>query len=183
MGKKGQAAAPEAVEDPTDDEEEREVDAPLPPEAASKILESLDWQVCVMPSTRQRYFYSKTRRQARVQPPYHSILGLEEANFRNLTKDDLWKAFFEKRVQYKRREANGSLSEELENSSDQVDWDLVMEAFHVLSGHEARSAYEQGNLANHAQRQLLGLRVMHEARVQEEQRRQAKEAVAVEDHE
>eukprot|EP00439_Symbiodinium_sp_Y106_P018495 s4578_g2.t1 len=78
MGKKGQAAAPEAVEDPTDDEEEREVDAPLPPEAASKILESLDWQVCVMPSTRQRYFYSKTRRQARVQPPYHSILGLED---------------------------------------------------------------------------------------------------------
>ncbi|CAE7238926.1 unnamed protein product [Symbiodinium natans] len=102
----------------------------------------------------------------------------QESNFKSLTKDDLWQAFFTKRMMYKRREANGSLSEELKDADDQVDWDLVMEAFRVLSGHEARSAYEQGNLAAHAQRQLLGLRVMHEARVQEEERRRAKEEEA-----
>ena len=31
-----------------------------------------------MPALGQQYFYSKSRRQARVQPPYHSILGLED---------------------------------------------------------------------------------------------------------
>eukprot|EP00913_Durusdinium_trenchii_P034361 g32146.t1 len=50
----------------------------LPPEAASKILQDLDWEVCVMPAQKQRYFYSKSRREARYQPPYHSILGLED---------------------------------------------------------------------------------------------------------
>eukprot|EP00435_Cladocopium_sp_Y103_P000349 s2967_g1.t1 len=77
MGKKGKDAAPETVEDP-DEEEEREATPEAPPEAASRILKDLDWEVCVMPALNQRYFYSKSRRQARIQPPYHSILGLEE---------------------------------------------------------------------------------------------------------
>eukprot|EP00434_Breviolum_minutum_P010638 symbB.v1.2.009384.t1/scaffold595.1/size183375/6 len=79
MGKKGKDAPPETVEDPPE-EEEREVAPELPSEAASSILKELDWEVCMMPALGQRYFYSKSRRQARVQPPYHSILGLQEAS-------------------------------------------------------------------------------------------------------
>lgn len=128
-----------------------------------------------MPALGQRYFYSKSRRQARVQPPYHSILGLEESHFRNLTKAELWKAFFAKRQVYKKPVEGGSLSEELLNAEDEVDWALIMESFHVLSQHEARSAYEQKNLAPHAQLRLVGLRVMHEARLVDEAERKAKE--------
>eukprot|EP00933_Yihiella_yeosuensis_P000190 TRINITY_DN1002_c0_g1_i3.p1 TRINITY_DN1002_c0_g1~~TRINITY_DN1002_c0_g1_i3.p1 ORF type:complete len:192 (+),score=49.38 TRINITY_DN1002_c0_g1_i3:58-633(+) len=175
MGKKGKKdeGPPEPVEEPAE-EEERQVAPPLPPEAASQILHQLDWEVCVMPATRRRYFYSKTRREARVQPPYHSILGLEEQKFRNLTKADLYKAFFQKRLQYKKQEDCGSISEELQREEDQVDWDLIMEAFRVLSDQEARSEYEERNLAPHAQNQLIGLRSMHEARLREEAEIRAK---------
>eukprot|EP00930_Biecheleria_cincta_P071202 TRINITY_DN58721_c0_g1_i1.p1 TRINITY_DN58721_c0_g1~~TRINITY_DN58721_c0_g1_i1.p1 ORF type:complete len:205 (+),score=57.89 TRINITY_DN58721_c0_g1_i1:44-616(+) len=178
MGKKGkQDAPPEPVEDPPEDEE-REAAPPLPPEAASAILKALDWEVFVMPATRRRYFYSKTRREARVQPPYHSVLGLEESRFRSLTKDEMWKAFFAQRERYKRHEANGALSEELQRPEDQVDWNLIMEAFNVLSDQAARAEYEERNLAPHARLQLVGLRVMHEAEVREQEAAAAKAAAA-----
>merc|ERR1712226_248781 len=61
----------------------------------------------------------------------------------------------------------GSLSEELKNTEDVVDWNLILEAFHVLIDQEARAEYEQRNLMPHAQRQLQGLRVVHEAQVRE----------------
>merc|ERR1712190_37148 len=58
-------------------------------------------------------------------------------------------------------------TEELQNPEDAVDWDLTMEAFHVLIDQEARAEYEQRNLMPHAQRQLQGLRVVHEAQIRE----------------
>ncbi|CAK8985131.1 unnamed protein product [Durusdinium trenchii] len=177
MGKKGKDAAPEVVEDPPE-EEERETAPELPPEAASKILQDLDWEVCVMPAQKQRYFYSKSRRQARYQPPYHSILGLEEAKYQDLTKDELWKAFYLKRQVYKKPFPDGALSEELKDPKDQVDWSLILESFQVLSQHEARSVYEQRNLVPHAQLELIGLVVMHEQRLVDEAERRAKEEKA-----
>ncbi|CAE8651399.1 unnamed protein product, partial [Polarella glacialis] len=101
-----------------------------------------------------------------------------ESQFRGLTKDALWKAFFAKRVYYKKAEPNGTLSEELKRSEDQVEWDLIMEAFRVLSDEEARYEYEERNLAPHARLQLVGLRVMHESHLQDEVERSAKAAQA-----
>merc|ERR1712228_538828 len=61
----------------------------------------------------------------------------------------------------------GALTEELQNPEDALDWNLTMEAFHVLIDQEARAEYEQRNLMPHAQRQLQGLRVVHEAQARD----------------
>merc|ERR1711924_271507 len=90
----------------------------------------------------KKYYYSEARREARVQPPYFTVLDLEEANFRNFTKDDIWKAFFVRKQQYKIEEM-GALTEELRDPEMDVDWALIMEAFSVLTNAEARSEYEQ----------------------------------------
>merc|ERR1712039_1019574 len=105
-------------------------------------------------------------KEVRVQPPYFSVLGLDESKFRLLRKDDIWKAFFARKCSYKKTE-EGALTEELQNPDDAVDWDLTMEAFHVLIDQEARAEYEQRNLMPHAQRQLQGLRVVHEAQARD----------------
>mmetsp|Transcript_67941 Transcript_67941/g.112558 ORF Transcript_67941/g.112558 Transcript_67941/m.112558 type:complete len:210 (-) Transcript_67941:37-666(-) len=140
------------------------------PEPESMILKSFGWEVCKMPTSTNKYYYSAARRESRVQPPYFAILGLEEQKFRKFTKEDIWKAFFARKTEYKKMD-QGALTEDLKNEEDGVDWALIMEAFHVLTNQQARAEYEQRNLMPHAQVQLTGLRVMHEARRREEARR------------
>merc|ERR1712008_287722 len=110
--------------------------------------------------------------EVRVQPPYFSVLGLEEKHFRTLTKEDIWKAFFSRRVQYKKSDGN-CLLEELIDPDSAADWALVMEAFKVLSDPGSRAQYEMRNLMPHAQQQLRGLRVAHEARERERTKAEA----------
>merc|ERR1712046_300319 len=69
--------------------------------------------------------------------------------------------------EYKKPFENGALSEELKDTEDWVDWDLIMEAHKVLVSQVERQEYEQRNLMPHAQLQLTGLRVYHEALVRE----------------
>merc|ERR1719272_2708221 len=128
-----------------------------------------------MPTSGNKYYYSEARREARVQPPYFTVLNLEETNFRNFTKDDIWKAFFVRKQEFKIASEEGALTEELKDPEMDVDWALIMEAFSVLTNAEARCEYEQRNLMPHAQTQLTGLRVSHENRMREE----AKAAAAV----
>merc|ERR1719198_2837973 len=109
-----------------------------------------------MSTSGNKYYYSEARREARVQPPYFTVLNLEESNFRNFTKDDIWKAFFIRKQEYKREE-EGALTEDLRDPEMDIDWALVMEAFNVLTYAEARAEYEQRNLMPHAQLQLAGL--------------------------
>merc|ERR1719389_104524 len=128
-----------------------------------------------MSTSGNKYYYSEARREARVQPPYFTVLDLEETNFRNFTKDDIWKAFFVRKQQFKREE-QGALTEELKDPEMDVDWALIMEAFNVLTNAEARAEYEQRNLMPHAQVQLTGLRVSHESRKREEAQKAAEAA-------
>merc|ERR1711957_1061676 len=85
----------------------------------------------------------------------------------DFTKDDIWKAFFVRKQQFKREE-EGALTEELKDPEMDVDWALIMEAFSVLTNPEARAEYEQRNLMSHAKLQLTGLRISHESRKREE---------------
>merc|ERR1719502_59916 len=130
-----------------------------------------------MSTSGNKYYYSEARREARVQPPYFTVLDLEESNFRNFTKDDIWKAFFVRKQQFK-REDMGALTEELKDPEMDVDWALIMEAFSVLTNPETRAEYEQRNLMPHAQVQLTGLRVSHESRKREEAQLAAAAAAA-----
>merc|ERR1719456_499684 len=132
-----------------------------------------------MPTSGNKYYYSEARREARVQPPYYTVLNLEETNFRNFTKDDIWKAFFVRKQQFKREE-QGALTEELKDPDMDVDWALIMEAFSVLTNPEARAEYEQRNLMPHSQLQLTGLRVSHESRNRDEAQKAAAAAAAAE---
>merc|ERR1711904_295115 len=93
--------------------------------------------------------------------------NLDESNFRAFTKEDIWKAFFARKQEYK-TEDRGALTEELRDPEADVDWALIMEAFSVLTNPEARAEYEQRNLMPHAQLQLTGLRVAHESKKREE---------------
>lgn len=133
-----------------------------PAEPESLILKRLGWDVCRMLVTKQRYYSSEASREVRVQPPYFAVLGLEENCFRTLTKEDIWKAFFSRRMEYKKSDGNCIL-EELIDPSSATDWSLVMEAFRVLNDPGSRAQYEMRNLMPHAQQQLRGLRVAHEA--------------------
>merc|ERR1719440_209845 len=132
-----------------------------------------------MSTSGNKYYYSEARREARVQPPYFTVLDLQEANFRKFTKDDIWKAFFVRKQEFK-KEAEGALTEELKDPEMDVDWALIMEAFTVLTNAEARAEYEQRNLMPHAQLQLAGLRVSHENRMREEAQKAAAAAAAAE---
>lgn len=166
MGKKGKDKEPEPVVlEEIPEPEGWQEHPPPPPETSSRILADLGWEVFVMPATLQKYFFSKRRREARVQAPYFEVLSLPENDFRTITKEDIWKAFFVRRASFKKADEGGSLTEELTDERDQVDWDLVMEAYRVLTDHEARSEYEVRNLLPHARPQLVGLRVQHEARL------------------
>mmetsp|Transcript_57910 Transcript_57910/g.147026 ORF Transcript_57910/g.147026 Transcript_57910/m.147026 type:complete len:197 (+) Transcript_57910:83-673(+) len=169
MGKKGkdkdaepsfqeEIPEPDGLENPPDP----------PPEVASAILKDLGWEVFQMPVTYRKYFFSTQRREARVQAPYFEVLGLPETDFRTITKDGIWKAFFQRRATYKQADQEGSLTEELKDEGDRVDWDLIMEAYQVLADQEARAEYEARNLLPQARHQLIGLQVMHEAQVREE---------------
>merc|ERR1719487_1416919 len=108
-----------------------------------------------MSTSGNKYYYSEARREARVQPPYYTVLNLEEANFRDFTKDDIWKAFFVRKQEFKTEEM-GALTEDLKDPEMDVDWALIMEAFECLTNAEARAEYEQRNLMPHAQMQLAG---------------------------
>merc|ERR1719335_56724 len=130
-----------------------------------------------MSTSGNKYYYSEARREARVQPPYFTVLDLEESNFRNFTKDDIWKAFFARKQEFKKEEM-GALTEELKDPEMDVDWALIMEAFSVLTNAEARAEYEQRNLMQHAQLQLTGLRVSHENRMRQEAQKAAAAAAA-----
>merc|ERR1719356_1133491 len=134
MGKKGAAKEkePEQTLEEIPEPDGLENPPPPPPEAASAVLRELGWEVAQMPGTYRKYFYSRRRREARVQAPYFEVLGLPEKDFRTLTKEDIWKAFFARRVAYKKADEGGSLSEELKDEGDRADWDLIMEAYHVL---------------------------------------------------
>eukprot|EP00929_Paragymnodinium_shiwhaense_P107764 TRINITY_DN74126_c0_g1_i1.p2 TRINITY_DN74126_c0_g1~~TRINITY_DN74126_c0_g1_i1.p2 ORF type:complete len:329 (+),score=104.73 TRINITY_DN74126_c0_g1_i1:70-1056(+) len=167
MAPKKKVVEPEVPEIPEEPPEEEDLVEHVPSEK-SRILEDLDWKVVTMPASGKRYYYSQSRHEARIRPPYHHILGLEESEYRSLQKADLWKAFFARRSEFKKEFENGALSEELKDPADQHDWALVMEAFNVLSDNEARAAYEEENLATHAKEQLVGLRVQHEVRVRRE---------------
>lgn len=113
-----------------------------------------------------------------MQAPYFDVLGLHESDFATITKEDVWKAFFARRVAYKQADPEGSLMESLKDAADRVDWDLIMEAYMVVDDQVARAEYESRNLLPHARSQLVCLRVMHEARMREElpARREAPEA-------
>mmetsp|Transcript_7841 Transcript_7841/g.17089 ORF Transcript_7841/g.17089 Transcript_7841/m.17089 type:complete len:190 (+) Transcript_7841:268-837(+) len=185
MGKKGkdepvileEIPEPEGLVNPPDP----------PPEAASKILAELGWTVHLMPSTFRKYFYSVKRGEVRLQAPYFQVLGLPETGFKTITKEDIWKAFFQKRCEYRKVDEFGAIVEELKNPDDRIDWDLVMEAYQVLTDQVRRAEYESESLLPHARRQLAGLQVMHEARVREEKRlekeRQLAEAEAAQNEE
>merc|ERR1719487_779376 len=132
-----------------------------------------------MSTSGNKYYYSEARREARVQPPYYTVLNLEETNFRNFTKDDIWKAFFVRKQEFKKEE-EGALTEELKDPEMDVDWALIMQAFECLTNAEARAEYEQRNLMPHAQSQLTGLRVSHESRKRDEAQKAAAAAAAAE---
>merc|ERR1719276_149284 len=123
--------------------ETQEVEQPKP--RPSMILQNAGWEVCMMPVSGNKYYYSEARREARGQPPYFTVLNLEEGNFRNFTKDDIWKAFFIRKQEFKKEEM-GAFTEELKDPEMDVDWALIMEAFSVLTNAEARAEYEQRNL-------------------------------------
>merc|ERR1719198_2214493 len=132
-----------------------------------------------MSTSGNKYYYSQARREVRVQPPYFTVLNLEESNFRNFTKDDIWKAFFVRKQEFK-VEDQGALTEDLIDPEMDVDWALIMEAFECLTNAEARAEYEQRNLMPNAQLQLTGLRVSHESRKKEEAQKAAAAAAAAE---
>lgn len=172
MGKK--AAQPEVVQPqvpaedpPSDPEAEERPDVPI---LDSALLHNLGWEANRMPSSSQQYFYAKTLREARTQPPYFTMLGLDESKYQTITKKDIWKAFFERKMQYKKME-DGALLEELKDPDDSADWDLVMQAYKCLSNPEARAEYEQRNLVPRAKRQLAGLVSMHEINLRNEEHR------------
>merc|ERR1719401_1933292 len=143
MGKKGKDKEPEnAVQEEIPEPDGLQDPPPPPPETASRILADLGWEVFQMPATFRKYFYSRRRREARVQAPYYEVLGLQESDFATVTKEDIWKAFFARRTAYKRAEPGGSLTEELKDEQDRVDWDLIMEAFNVLNDQQARAEHE-----------------------------------------
>mmetsp|Transcript_45670 Transcript_45670/g.106009 ORF Transcript_45670/g.106009 Transcript_45670/m.106009 type:complete len:188 (+) Transcript_45670:60-623(+) len=167
MGKKGKEEAPPEP-NPEDLIPVEPEDPPPPAPLPCKILDSLGWQAFTMPATKQRYYYSVRRREARAHPPFYAILGLDEEGYRSHSKADLWKAFYLKRREYKREFDNGSISEELKEHDDENDWCLIMEAFRVLLGEDTRAEYELRNLEPHAKEQLIGLRVYHEVRQREE---------------
>lgn len=167
MAPKKKVVEPEVPEIPEEPPEQEDLPEHPPPNP-SRILDSLGWQVVTMPASGQRFYYSPTRHETRLRPPYHQVLGLDESEYRTLQKADLWKAFFARRAEYKKEFENGALSEELKNPDDGHDWGLVMEAFNVLNDNEARAEYEEENLATHAKEQLVGLRVQYEVRVRRE---------------
>lgn len=167
MPPKKKNAEPEVPEIPEEPPEEEDLAEYAPPEP-SRILQDLGWEVVTMPASGKRFYYSPTRHETRLRPPYHQILGLPESEYRTLEKADLWTAFFARRAEFKKELENGALSEELKNPDDKYDWDLVMEAFNVLNCNEARAEYIEQNLATHAKEQLVGLRVEHEVRVRRE---------------
>mmetsp|Transcript_99684 Transcript_99684/g.157784 ORF Transcript_99684/g.157784 Transcript_99684/m.157784 type:complete len:196 (+) Transcript_99684:112-699(+) len=174
MGKKGKDepthATPEPEESPPPPEPEPQEMAPPP--KPSRILQHFGWETCQMETSGNKYYYSAVRREARVQPPYFTILNLDESNFCTFTKEDIWKAFFARKQEYKQEDL-GALTEELKDPDADVDWALIMEAFSVLTNPEARAEYEQRNLMPHAQLQLTGLRVACESRKREEARQAA----------
>merc|ERR1712050_586112 len=88
----------------------------------------------------------------------------DENKYRTITKEDIWRAFYRRRASFKRPDEEfGSLTEELLDAEDEVDWELIMEAFRVLMDQGARAKYENCNLAPHAKRRLVGLRTAHDA--------------------
>eukprot|EP00927_Polykrikos_kofoidii_P072608 TRINITY_DN68709_c0_g1_i1.p1 TRINITY_DN68709_c0_g1~~TRINITY_DN68709_c0_g1_i1.p1 ORF type:complete len:193 (+),score=30.59 TRINITY_DN68709_c0_g1_i1:142-720(+) len=173
MGKKG---APVVEENLVPEEPPQQDDVPLlTPPPPSLILKRLDWQVVPLHASGRFYYYSASRREARVQPPYYEILGIDESEFSTVDKAGLWKAFFACRQQYKCCE-DGTLTEELKNPEDEYDWSLVMEAFSVLIDPVTRAEYDQRNIVPQAKAQLVGLRVQHEVRTrrdEDEARRRA----------
>merc|ERR1719356_1310770 len=120
MGKKGAAKEkePEQTLEEIPEPDGLENPPPPPPEASSAVLRELGWEVAQMPGTFRKYFYSRRRREARVQAPYFEVLGLQETDFVSTTKEDIWKAFYARRAAYKRPAPGGSLSEELNDESD-----------------------------------------------------------------
>merc|ERR1719335_475818 len=107
--KQEEALPPVEVDPEVKEEEPAELE---PPPLPSVILEQSGWEVCKMPTSGKSYYYSGARREARVQPPYYTILNLDETRFREFTKDDIWKAFFKRKTEYK-VEDQGALSEDL----------------------------------------------------------------------
>lgn len=142
---------------------------PPPPEASSEVLKQLGWQVFLMRCTGKKYYVSERRREARVQPPYFGILGLDEAAFRSLTREEI------RRTYYRRVEERG-LTDALPGLDGSVDADLLKEAFKVLVDAEKRAEYECRNLLPHAKCQLQGLLAQHEIRQREEAERAARVA-------
>eukprot|EP00928_Gymnodinium_smaydae_P007274 TRINITY_DN12628_c0_g1_i1.p3 TRINITY_DN12628_c0_g1~~TRINITY_DN12628_c0_g1_i1.p3 ORF type:complete len:187 (+),score=54.33 TRINITY_DN12628_c0_g1_i1:94-654(+) len=176
MGKKANAE-PEVPAVPEDPPEESDLLPQEPPEP-SAVLESLGWQVHSLAASGQRYYHSAERSEVRVQPPYYDILGLDENCFHTITKDDIWKAFFARRVEFMRAEPNGALSEDLKNPADKHDWALIMEAFHTLTDQDTRAAYEERNISSLAKQELVGLRVQHEVLQREAAAAAKREAAA-----
>jgi len=120
------------------------------------ILQDLGWVVGKHPHANLTYFYNGGKRKIQVAPPYFAILGLDEANYGSITKQDIWAYFFQRKMEYKQE-----LSEELKDPSQKEDWDLIMEAFKVLVDPILRATYEQQNLVPSKQAQLGGMRVIH----------------------
>merc|ERR1712118_364840 len=58
---------------------------------------------------------------------------LDEMAYCSITKQDIWSAFFQRKMEYKKE-----LSEELKDPEKSDDWALIMEAFKVLGPCGAR---------------------------------------------
>lgn len=135
------------------------------------ILAALGWQESstavegkplTTASSNRGYFYHRNRREVAWDLPYYELLGLPPNRYKELTKVEISKAYFARRMMYtnapeKCKEEEGYLKD----PGSERDWRMIVEAFKTLINPAERTAYEQRNLTPTAQRQLCSLLQMH----------------------
>lgn len=104
----------------------------------------------------RRYFYHRLRREVSWDLPYYELLGLPPGAYKELTKEDVSRAYFARRMCYTK-----APTMELKDEETKRDWEMIVEAFKTLIDPASRTAYEQRNLAPTARKQLVSVLQIH----------------------